>query len=74
MNCIKAYCQKSSIDGISYIVRRDLRSVEKVFWIVTLIVAFICCCFLVFEIGGKLQEDVMVTYTSETAIAITKVS
>jgi hypothetical protein len=30
MNHIKAYCQKSSIDGISYVVRRDLRLVEKV--------------------------------------------
>jgi hypothetical protein len=74
MNHIKAYCQKSSIDGVSYLVRRDLRLTEKVFWIVTLIVAFICCCLLVFEIGEKLQEDAMVTYTSDTAVAVTDVS
>jgi hypothetical protein len=72
-NLFKAYCEKSSIDGISYIAKRNLR-IEKLFWVAALVVSCICCGFMIYEIGEKLQEDAMVTYTSDTAIAVTDVS
>jgi peptidoglycan/LPS O-acetylase OafA/YrhL len=72
-NLFKAYCEKSSIDGISYIAKRNFR-IEKLFWVTALVVSCICCGFMIYEIGEKLQEDAMVTYTSDTAIAVTDVS
>lgn len=74
MKHIKAYFEKSSIDGIAYIVRRDRHSIEKIFWIVALIISFVCCGFMIYEIGEKLKEDAMVTYASDTAVLVTEVS
>jgi hypothetical protein len=74
MDHIKVYFQESSIHGFPYIVNRDLHVVEKILWIVSLVISFICCGFLIYEIGVKMQEDAMVTYTSDTAIAVTDVS
>jgi hypothetical protein len=72
-NLFKAYCQKASIGGISYIASRNIL-IEKLFWITALVVSCICCGFMIYEIGEKFQEDAMVTYTSDTAIAVTDVS
>jgi hypothetical protein len=71
---IRTYFEESSIHGFNYVVNRDLRIVEKILWIVTLIVSFICCGFLIYEIAVKVQEDAMVTYTSDTAIDVVDVS
>jgi hypothetical protein len=71
---IRVYFQESSIHGFPYIVNRDLHLIEKVLWLVALIISFICCGFLVFEIFLKYQEDTMVTYTSDTAIQVNDVS
>jgi hypothetical protein len=73
-NAVKTYCEESSIHGFPYIVNRDLHIIEKVLWILALIASFICCGLLIYEIGVKFQEDAMVTYTSDTAIAVTDVS
>jgi hypothetical protein len=74
MNHIKVYFQESSIHGFPYIVNRDLHIVEKILWAVSLVISFICCGLLIYEIGVKMQEDAMVTYTSDTAIAVVDVS
>jgi hypothetical protein len=73
-NNIKVYFQESSIHGFSYIVNRDLHIVEKLLWVVSLVISFICCGLLIYEIGVKFEEDAMVTYTSDTAIPIVDVS
>jgi hypothetical protein len=74
MEHIKVYFEESSIHGFPYIVNRNLHIVEKILWIVALLISFVCCGLLIFEIGSKYQEDAMVTYTSETSIAVTDVS
>jgi hypothetical protein len=74
MEHIKVYFQESSIHGFPYIVNRDLHTVEKILWIVSVVISFICCGFLFYGIGVKMEEDAMVTYTSDTAIAVIDVS
>jgi hypothetical protein len=74
MDHIKVYFQESSIHGFPYIVNRDLHIVEKILWILFLVISFICCGLLIYKIGVKMEEDAMVTYTSDTAIAVTDVS
>jgi nitric oxide reductase large subunit len=71
---IKVYFKESSIHGFPYVVNRELHIVERVLWVVALLISFICCGFLIYEIGVKVQEDAMVTFTSDTAIAVTDVS
>jgi hypothetical protein len=71
---IRVYFQESSIHGFPYIVKKQLHTIEKIPWIVALFISFVCCGLLIFEIGSKYQEDAMVTYTSDTAIAVTDVS
>jgi hypothetical protein len=71
---IKVYFQESSIHGFPYIVNRELHLVERVLWVIALLISFICCGFLIYEIGVKVQEDAMVTFTSDTAIAVVDVS
>jgi hypothetical protein len=73
-NNIRVYFHESSIHGFPYIVNRNLHIVEKMMWIIALLISFVCCGLLIFEIGVKYQEDAMVTYTSDTAIAVTEVS
>jgi hypothetical protein len=70
---IKVYFQESSIHGFPYIVNRKLHSVERVLWVIALVISFICCRFLIFKTGLKVREDAMVTFTSDTAIAVTDV-
>jgi uncharacterized membrane protein len=74
MKHVRVYFQESSIHGFPYIVNRDLHFVEKVLWVVVLVISFVCCGLLIYEIGVKVQEDAMVTYTSDTAIDIKDVS
>jgi hypothetical protein len=71
---IKVYFQESSIHGFSYIVNRDLHIVEKLLWIVSLVVSFVCCGLLIYEIGMKFREDAMVVFKSDTAITVVDVS
>jgi hypothetical protein len=71
---IKVYFQESSIHGFPYVVNRELQIVERVLWAIVLLVSFIGCGFLIYEIGMKMKEDAMVTYTSDTAIAVVDVS
>ena len=73
-NHIKTYFQESSIHGFPYIVNNKLHLVEKSLWVTALIVSFICCGLLIFEIGVKMQEDALVTYTSDAAIEVVDVS
>jgi hypothetical protein len=72
-NYFRTYCKESSIHGLHFIVNPNLHIIEKLLWISMLTVSFICCGFLIFKIGMKFQEDTMVTYTSDTAIAVTDV-
>jgi hypothetical protein len=74
MNHVKVYFQESSIHGFPYIVNSNLHIIEKFLWIVALLISFISCGMLIFEIGMKVQEDTLVTYTSDTAIDVTNVS
>jgi hypothetical protein len=73
-NNIKVYFQESSIHGFPWIVNRDLHIVEKLLWVVSLVISFICCGLLIYKIGVKFEEDAMVTYTSDTAIEVVDVS
>lgn len=70
----KHYCEESSVHGLNYIVRNDLSTVEKCLWAFAFVISLFCCGFLIFETGAKLQEDSMVTYTSDKAISIVDVS
>jgi uncharacterized membrane protein len=74
MKHVRVYFQESSIHGFTYIVNRDLHVIEKVLWAVVLVISFVCCGQLIYKIGVKVQEDAMVTYTSDTAIDISDVS
>jgi nitric oxide reductase large subunit len=71
---IKTYFTESSVHGLPYIVNRNLHITENVLWVVVVAVSFSCCGLLIFQIGVKYQEDVMVTYTSDTAISVMDVS
>ena len=73
-NHIKVYFEESSIHGFPYIVNSELHLTEKILWVAALIVSFICCGLLIFEIGVKVQEDALVTYTSDAAIEVIDVS
>jgi hypothetical protein len=73
-NHIEVYFQESSIHGFRWIVSRDLHIVEKLLWIVSLLISFVCCGLLIYEIGVKYNEDAMVVYKSDTAITVLEVS
>jgi hypothetical protein len=70
----QSYFRESSIHGFPWIINRRLHVFEKILWIVALLISFVCCGYLIFEIGMMYREDSMVTYTSDTAIAVTDVS
>jgi hypothetical protein len=70
----QSYFRESSIHGFRYIVNRRLHNIEKIQWIIALVISFVCCGLLIFKIGVMYQEDSMVTYTSDTAIAVNDVS
>lgn len=74
MHHLKVYCRESSVHGIPNLVDDSSHAAEKFFWLIALIVSFVCCGALIFEIALKVREDVSVTYTSDTAIDITEVS
>jgi hypothetical protein len=74
MEHVKVYFQESSVHGFPYIVNRDLHIIEKLLWVIALVISFVCCGILIFNIGVKYQEDVLVTFTSDTAIPVTDVS
>jgi amiloride-sensitive sodium channel len=73
-NYVKDYCKESSIHGFSYIVKRDIHIVEKTLWTISLLISFVCCGLLIFEIGLKFHDDAIVTFKSDTAIAVKNVS
>jgi hypothetical protein len=73
-NHVEVYFQESSIHGFRWIVNRDLHIVEKLLWIVSLVISFVCCGLLIYEIGVKYNEDAMVVYKSDTATAVLDVS
>jgi hypothetical protein len=66
----KIYFRESSVHGLPYLVNPQIHWIEKIFWTLMLIVSGICCGALIFKIGVKVQEDSMVTYTSDTAIDV----
>jgi hypothetical protein len=70
---IKVYCRESSIHGFPYLVNKDINWIEKIFWAFALIISLVCCVALIFNIGLKVQEDAIVTHTSDTAIEIKNV-
>jgi hypothetical protein len=74
MHHVKVYFQESSIHGFPYIVNNKLHLVEKILWIFALLTSFICCGLLIFQIGVKVHEDALVTYTSDVAVPVTEVS
>lgn len=67
---IRTFFQESSIHGFRYIASNQIHFVEKLLWIVFLMISVTCCGLLIFKIGVKIQEDAMVTYTSDTAIPV----
>lgn len=71
---LKVYCSESSIHGVPNLINGKSHGVEKLFWAFALVVSCICCGALIFEIGLKVREDSMVTYTSDTAVSIKDVS
>jgi hypothetical protein len=71
---LKNYCQESSIHGLSYIVKKDLHVSERVIWILAMIASFACCGFLISEIAERFHKDLLVTYTSDTTVAVIDVS
>lgn len=73
MKHLKVYCRESSIHGLPYLVSNDIHWAEKVFWLLALITSGLCCGAMIAKIAVKVQEDAIVTYTSDTAINITKV-
>lgn len=74
MKQIKVYCSESSVHGLTYIVNRDLHFIEKVLWVLAVILSFVCCGLLIYKIGVKVQEDAMVIYSSDTAITVLDVT
>jgi hypothetical protein len=73
MKLLRVYCEESSIHGFPWIVNQKLHFIEKILWVSALIASFFCCGLLIYEIGVKFQEDAMVTYTLNSAIAVTNV-
>jgi hypothetical protein len=73
-NHLKTYCKESSVHGLPHLVNRDHHLAEKILWIAALMISFVCCGFLMYEIGLKFNEDKIVTYTSDTGIPVTDVS
>jgi hypothetical protein len=71
---LKTYCEESSIHGLPYVVNRELHLPEKILWIAALMISFVCCGLLMYEIGLKFMEDKIVTYTSDAGIPVTDVS
>jgi hypothetical protein len=73
-NYTKSYFQESSIHGFWYLSKRRTRKSEKILWANALVVSFVCCGLLTFQIGWKYQEDALVTYTSDVAVPVIDVS
>jgi hypothetical protein len=71
---LETYCKESSIHGLNFIVDRGLHVVEKGFWVLTMLVSFVCCCLLTYKIGVKFMEDQIVTYVSDHGVSVTDVS
>lgn len=74
MKYIKIFFEESSIHGVPYLVNHDRHAVEKLLWGLAILLSLSCCGILIYEIGVKYKEDMMVTYTSETSIAVIDVS
>jgi hypothetical protein len=71
---VNCYLQESSINGFWYLSAERTQKSEKLLWVLALVVSFVCCGFLIFEIGLKYQEDALVTYSMDSGIAVIDVS
>jgi Amiloride-sensitive sodium channel len=72
-NPIRVYCEESSIHGVPFLVSKGIHWIEKVFWLIAIVVSICCCSFLIYEIGVKVQEDLTVIYSSEYSTNITEI-
>ena len=70
----KIFCSESSIHGIPYFSVDGTHIAEKIFWAIATIISFICCLILIGKIGVMVQEDITVTYTSDTSVSVTEVN
>jgi hypothetical protein len=69
-NYTKSYFEDPSIHGFWYLSKKRTKKLEKILWVSALVVSFVCCGLLTFQIGLKYQEDALVTYTSDVAVPV----
>lgn len=65
LNNIFAYCDKATIGVLKYISRRSLSKLERIFWILCIVVALITSFFLINEVIEKFLEHKIAIKISE---------
>ncbi|KAG5667493.1 hypothetical protein PVAND_015473 [Polypedilum vanderplanki] len=70
---LQNFFNESSIHGFQYFTKEKTHKIEKVFWFLAIVCSCLCSGFLIYKIGVMVQQDLTVTYTSETAIKVTDI-
>jgi Amiloride-sensitive sodium channel len=71
---IRVFFEESSIHGFSYLTDKNISFFEKVFWFFAIIASITCCSILISQIVIKLNDDLLIIFSSENAIQITEIS
>ncbi|KAG5667533.1 hypothetical protein PVAND_015512 [Polypedilum vanderplanki] len=70
---IKKFFNESSVHGFQYLTKAKVHLVERVFWLLSIVISYVCSGILIYQIGVKVKEDLTVTYTSDIAVSVTEI-
>jgi acid-sensing ion channel, other len=69
LNCFSEYSENSSIHGIKYIGERNRSACERSYWICSVVMAFLGCSFMIYEIYDKWENSpVIITFSENLRI------
>lgn len=73
MKRFRIYCKETTLHGFSYLVEENTRIEEKIFWLLSLIVAFMLTWFYMEELFDSIQKNPIVIYQSDSGILASEI-
>lgn len=67
------YTENSTVHGIKYIGEKQRHYVEKIFWIISIIICFAGCAVTIFEIYKKWESNPVLVTLAEKAIPVSQI-
>lgn len=67
------YAKNSTLHGLRYITEKGLKTVEKLFWIITFVVSACFCSYLIFNVYHKWKTSPVIVTVSERLVSVGEV-